>query len=130
MKDFKDFLLRGNLVVLAVAFVIGTAFAAVVGALVSDLFTPLIAAIGGKPDFSQLSFTINKSTFMYGAFLNALIAFVVIAAVVFFFVVKPYNALMARSAKDVPDTEKQCPHCLSAIPIAASVCSFCTRDVG
>ena len=96
MKDFKEFLLRGNLVEIAVGIVIGVAFGAVVTALVSDLITPLIAAIGGNPDFSGLSFTINKSHFLYGAFINSLIAFVVIAAVVFFFVVKPVNALMRR----------------------------------
>jgi large conductance mechanosensitive channel len=128
MKDFKAFLLRGNLVDLAVAVVLGVAFGAVVTALVGDLVTPLIAAIGGKPDFSTLSFTINHSRFAYGDFLNALLAFVVIAAVVFFLVVKPVNALMARRQKDEPTT-KPCPHCLSEIPVAASVCSFCTRDV-
>jgi len=130
MKDFKEFLLRGNLVSLAVAFVIGGAFAALVTALVADLFTPLIAAIGGNPDFSKLHFTINNSTFHYGLFLNALIAFVVIAAVVFFLVVKPTNALMDRMKTEPPvdETVKQCPHCLSSIPAPASVCSFCTRD--
>ena len=110
MKDFKEFLLRGNLVDMAVGIVIGLAFAAVVTALVADLVTPLIAAIGGKPDFSTLSFTINKSHFLYGAFLNALITFVVIAAVIFFFVVKPVNALMARRK-------------------AARRCAFCTAVI-
>jgi len=132
MKDFKEFLLRGNLVTTAVAFVIGIAFAAVITALVTDLITPLIAAIGGNPDFSTLHFTINNSVFYYGSFLNALITFVVIAAVVFFFVVKPVNALMDRMKTEPPvdETVKQCPHCLSSIPVGASVCSFCTRDVG
>src|SRR5438105_14536101 len=96
MKDFKEFLLRGNLVDMAVGIVIGVAFAAVVTALVGDLLTPLIAAIGGKPDFSSLSFTVHKSHFLYGAFVNALISFVVIAAAVFFLVVKPVNAMMRR----------------------------------
>ena len=128
MKDFKAFLLRGNLVDLAVAVVLGVAFGAVVTALVGDLVTPLIAAIGGKQDFSSLSFTINHSRFAYGDFINALLAFVVIAAVVFFLVIKPVNALMARRQKDEPTT-KPCPHCLSEIPLAASVCAFCTRDV-
>ncbi|HUZ99188.1 MAG TPA: large conductance mechanosensitive channel protein MscL [Gaiellaceae bacterium] len=128
MKDFKTFLLRGNLVDLAVAVVLGVAFGAVVKALVSDIVTPLIAAIGGKPDFSTLSFTINHSRFAYGDFINALLAFVVIAAVIFFLVVKPVNALLARRQKDEPTT-RPCPHCLSEIPLAASVCSFCTRDV-
>jgi large conductance mechanosensitive channel len=131
MKDFKEFLLRGNLVELAVAFVIGAAFSALVTAFVDNLVTPIIAAIGGEPDFSKLQFTINGSAFTYGLFLNALIAFVVIAAVIFFFVVKPMNALMARRKTEpaVDETVKGCPHCLSSIPAAASVCSFCTRDV-
>ncbi len=128
MKDFKAFLLRGNLVELAVAVVVGVAFGADVKAHVSDIVTPLIAEIGGKPDFSTLSFTINHSRFAYGDFLNALLAFVVIAAVVFFLVVKPVNALTARRQKGEPTT-RPCPHCLSEIPLAASVCSFCTRDV-
>jgi len=128
MKDFKAFLLRGNLVDLAVAVVIGVAFGAVVTAFVGDLITPLIAAIAGKPDFSSLTFTINHSTFRYGDFLNALISFVIIAAAVFFAVVKPVNALMARRKQEEPAT-RACPHCLSEIPVAASVCSSCTRDV-
>jgi large conductance mechanosensitive channel len=128
MKDFKAFLLRGNLVDLAVAVVIGVAFGAVVTAFVSDLITPLIAAIAGKPDFSSLTFTINRSTFRYGDFLNALISFVIIAAAVFFAVVKPVNALMARRKSEEPAV-RSCPHCLSEIPVAASVCSSCTRDV-
>jgi large conductance mechanosensitive channel len=131
MKDFKAFLLRGNMVDLAVAVVVGVAFGAVVTAFVGDLITPLIAAIGGKQDFSALSFTINHSRFAYGAFLNALLAFVVIAAVVFFLVVKPVNALMARRKTEPPvdETVRTCPHCLSEIPVAATVCAFCTRDV-
>ena len=128
MKDFKAFLLRGNLVDLAVAVVIGVAFGAVVTAFVADLVTPLIAAIAGKPDFSSLSFTINHSTFHYGDFLNALLSFVIIAAAIFFLVVKPVNAMAARRKTEEPAT-RACPHCLSAIPVAASVCSFCTRDV-
>jgi len=128
VKDFKAFLLRGNLVDLAVAVVIGIAFAAVVTALVADLITPLIAAIGGKADFSNLTFTIHHSQFKYGDFINALIAFVTIAAAVFFLVVKPMNALMARRHKDEPTT-KPCPHCLTEIPLAAMVCAACTRDV-
>src|SRR5579862_1420444 len=132
MKDFKEFLLRGNLVELAVGFVIGLAFAAVVQALVRDLITPLIAAIGGEPNFEGLAFTLHHSLFPYGDFINALIAFLVIAAVVFFLVVKPVNALMARRKTEPPvdETVKQCPHCLSDIPVAATVCAFCTRDVG
>ena len=131
MKDFKEFLLRGNLVDMAVGIVIGVAFAAVVTALVADLITPLIAAIGGQPDFSGLSFTINNSHFLYGAFINSAITFIVIAAVIFFLVVKPVNALMARRKTDTPvdETVKDCPYCLSQIPAAASRCAFCTQAV-
>ena len=132
MKDFKEFLLRGNLVDMAVGIVIGIAFAAVVTALVADLVTPLIAAIGGNPDFSALSFTINKSHFLYGAFINALITFVVIAAVIYYLVVKPVNALMARRKTEPPvdATTRECPHCLSQIPVGARRCAFCTQEVG
>jgi len=131
VRDFKEFLLRGNLVDMAVGIVIGLAFAAVVTALVADLVTPLIAAIGGKPDFSTLSFTINKSHFLYGAVINALITFVVIAAVIFFLVVKPVNALMERRKTEPPvgATTRECPHCLSQIPVAARRCAFCTQEV-
>ena len=102
LKEFREFILRGNLIELAVAVVLGTAFGAVVTALVKDLVTPLIAAIGGKPDFSGLTFTINGSKFLYGDFINALLAFLIIAAVVFFFVIKPVNALMARRKTETP----------------------------
>src|ERR687883_924607 len=104
MKDFREFLLRGNLVDMAVGIVIGVAFAAVVTALVADLITPLIAAIGGKPNFSDLTFTVNKSHFLYGAFINALITFLLIAAVIFFLVVKPVNALLERLRTE-PDVD-------------------------
>jgi large conductance mechanosensitive channel len=130
MKDFKEFLLRGNLVDMAVGVVVGVAFAAVVTALVTDLITPLIAAIGGNPDFSSLTFTINGSHFLYGAFINALIAFVVIAAVVFYLVIKPVNVLMTRRAKpEAEPTTRECPECLSEIPVAARRCAFCTAEV-
>ena len=131
MKDFKAFLLRGNLVDMAVGIVIGLAFAAVVTALVADLITPIIAAIFGSHDFSSLTFTINGSTFRYGDFINALITFLSIAAAVFFFVVKPYNTLVARSRREGPpdpDT-RNCPECLSEIPIQATRCAFCTTEV-
>lgn len=128
MKDFRAFLLRGNLVDLAVAVVIGVAFGAVVTAFVGDLITPLIAAIAGKQNFSNLTFTIHHSQFKYGDFIDALLSFVVIAAAVFFLVVKPVNALMARRTKEEPTT-RPCPHCLSEIPVAATVCASCTRDV-
>jgi large conductance mechanosensitive channel len=124
-SDFKKFLLRGNVVDLAVAVVIGTAFAAVVKALVADLLTPIIALIFGKPSFGALSFTVNHSHFAYGDFLNNLFAFLTIAAAVFFFVVAPINALLARRAKEDPD-EKECPECTSAIPVKARRCPMCT----
>jgi len=127
MKGFKAFLLRGNVVDLAVGVVIGIAFGAVVTAFVKDLVTPLIAAIGGKPDFSTLYFTVNNSKFLYGDFINALIAFLVIAAVIYYFVVLPINALVARSRKEPPadPTTKKCTECLSEIPIGARRCAFC-----
>ena len=131
-KEFKQFILRGNVVDLAVAVVIGTAFGAVVAAFVADIITPLIAAIFGKPSFASLSFTINNSMFLYGDFLNAIITFVSIAAAIFFFVVKPLNALAARRARGAPPespTTKACPECLSDIPIAATRCAFCTTEV-
>jgi large conductance mechanosensitive channel len=132
VKDFKQFLLRGNVVDLAVAVVIGAAFGAVVIELVADLLTPLIAAIFGSHDFGALTFTVNHSTFLYGAFVNAVIAFLAIAAAVFFFVVKPVNALMARRKTEPPvdATTRSCPECLSEIPIAARRCAFCTAEVG
>jgi large conductance mechanosensitive channel len=132
LKDFKQFVLRGNVVDLAVAVVIGAAFGALVAALVEDLLTPVIAAIVGKPDFSRLTFTINDSVFKYGAFLNAVIAFLLIAASVFFFVVKPLNALMARRKTEPPvdPTTRECPECLSNVPRAARRCAFCTAEIG
>lgn len=128
LNDFKAFLLRGNVVDLAVAIVIGVAFGAVVTAFVEDLITPLIAAIFGKPDFAALDFTINDSTFRYGDFINKVIAFMTIAAAVFFFVVLPINALMARAKKEEPPdpTIKRCPECLSDVPAEARKCAFCT----
>ena len=130
VKDFKAFVLRGNVVDLAIAVVIGAAFGAVVTAFVKDLITPILA-IPGKTDFSSLKFTIRQSDFLYGDFLNAVIAFVSIAAAVFFFVVRPVNALMARrkTEPEVMATTRDCPYCLSSIPIAASRCAFCTADV-
>jgi large conductance mechanosensitive channel len=124
-SDFKKFLMRGNVVDLAVAVVVGTAFAALVKALVTDLLTPIIAVIFGKPNFADLSFTINNSQFRYGDFLNNLFAFLTIAAAVFFLVVAPINALLARRAKEDPD-EKECPECTSAIPVKARRCPMCT----
>jgi large conductance mechanosensitive channel len=131
MTGFKKFLLRGNVVDLAVAVIIGAAFGALVTAFTGDLLTPIIAAIAGKPNFGGLSFTIHHSVFLYGAFINAVITFVILAAVVYFFVVKPIGALMDRfkPAPDEPVPTADCPHCLSSIPEAATVCAFCTRDV-
>ncbi|MHB8611577.1 MAG: large conductance mechanosensitive channel protein MscL [Candidatus Dormibacteraceae bacterium] len=129
MKGFKTFLLRGNVVDLAVGFVIGVAFSTVVTALVKDLVTPLIAALFGKPDFASLSFTVNNAKFLYGDFINALIAFVIIAAVMYFFVVTPYTSLIAYSHshdKPADPSTKKCTECLSEIPIGARRCAFCT----
>jgi large conductance mechanosensitive channel len=129
LKDFRKFILRGNVVDLAVAVVIGAAFGAIVTSLVKDIITPLIAAIGGKPDFSNLYFTVNNSKLMYGDFINAVISFVILAAVIFFLIVQPLNKLMSHlnPTEDV-DTpaERECPECLSAIPAAAKRCRFCT----
>ena len=132
VKGFRDFLLRGNLVDLAVAVVIGAAFTALVTSFVANFVTPLIAAIGGNSDFSRLSFTVNGSHFRYGLFINALISFVISAAVVYFFVVKPFAALLERymPKKEIGET-RSCPECLSDIPVAArrcrsgSACSAC-----
>ncbi len=128
LKGFKDFILRGNMVDLAVAVVIGAAFSSIINSLVKDLITPLIAAIGGKPDFSNIYFTVNKSRFMIGDFLNSLISFLIISAVVYFFVIMPINKIMDRmkSGKSPDPTEKACPECLSLILIKARRCKFCT----
>jgi large conductance mechanosensitive channel len=128
LTDFKKFLLRGNVVDLAVAVVVGTAFAALVKALVADILTPIIAMIFGKPNFEDLTFTINGSHFLYGDFLNALITFLSIAAAVFFFVVAPVTHLMERRAQEDPD-EKECPECTSAIPVKARRCPQCTSQL-
>lgn len=131
LRDFKTFLLRGNVVDLAVAVVVGGALLAVVTSLVENLITPLIAAIGGQPDFSGLTFTINGSHFLYGAFINSLISFFIIAAAVFFFVVVPVNALVQRSRREPPadPTTKKCPECLSEVPVGARRCAFCTSEL-
>lgn len=131
LKEFKQFLLRGNVVDLAVGVVVGAAFGSVVTALVSDLLTPFISAIAKVPDFGGLSFVINGSEFRYGHFLNAAISFVLVAAAIFFFVVKPMNLLVSRSHKEAPadPTTKKCSECLSEIPIDAKRCKFCTQPV-
>lgn len=130
LKEFKAFLLRGNVVDLAVAVVVGAAFGAVVASFVANILTPLIA-IPGTTDFSDLKLTIGGGTFMYGQFINDLLAFILITAAIFFFVVKPVNALMARhkTEPDVQSDTKQCPECLSNIPHAARRCAFCTATL-
>jgi large conductance mechanosensitive channel len=132
-SDFKKFVLRGNVVDLAVAIIVGVAFTAMVTAFVADIVTPLIAAIFGKPNFSNLHFTIHNSTFKYGSFVNTVISFLIIATVVFFAVVLPLNALMKRMnllPNEEPEPEtRECPECLSDIPVAARRCAFCTSEV-
>jgi large conductance mechanosensitive channel len=131
LSELKAFLLRGNLVDLAVAVVMGVAFGALVNALVKDIFTPLIAAIFGSHDFSNLRFTVHGSRFLYGDFVNAVITFLSVATALFFFVVKPTNVLLARYAEETPpdSTLKKCPECLSDVPAAARRCKFCTSEL-
>jgi len=131
LNEFKNFLSRGNVVDLAIAVVLGTAFGLVIKALVADLLTPIIALIFGQPNFGSLSFTINSSHFLYGDFINNLITFVSVAAAIFFFVVKPLNVMAARRAAGRPDPEsdtRACTECLSEIPKAARRCAFCTAE--
>ena len=132
LSGFKQFILRGNVVDLAVGVVIGAAFGSVVAALTKDLLTPLIAAIVKAPDFSALKWTLNGSTFLYGDFVNTVISFLLVAGAVYFFVVTPINALIARTRKDpapADPTTKKCPECLSEIPIDARRCSHCSQPV-
>jgi len=132
MSGFKQFLLRGNVVDLAVGVVIGAAFGAVVTAFVKDLLTPFIAAFVKQPDFSAMTFTINGSKFLYGDFINAFVSFVIIAAAVYFFVVLPINALIVRTRKDpapADPTTKICPQCCNEISIKAKRCGFCTSTL-
>lgn len=132
LSSFKEFILRGNVVDLAVAVVVGAAFQDVVSAFVEDLLTPLITAIGGDTTFENLTFQINESVFAYGHLLNTIISFFLVAAVVFFFVVKPTNLLIQRAHDEPPPdpTTRKCPECLSEIPIKATRCAFCTAEVG
>lgn len=129
LRDFRNFVLRGNVLDLAVAFVLGVAFATVVTSFVTNLLTPVIGILGSQ-DFSALTFTINESTFFYGQFINDLVAFVLIAAALFFFVIKPVNTLMAlrKTQPDVDSPTKECPECLSGIPAGARRCAFCTAQ--
>ena len=131
LKGFRDFILRGNVVELAVAVVIGAAFGALITAFVASFVTPLIALVGGKPDFTSLAFSISGTEFPYGQFITALVSFLIIAAVVYFAVVVPVNRAMERFAPKQPvDREThECPECLSAIPVGARRCSFCTAEV-
>ena len=131
LDGFKKFILRGNMVDLAVGVVIGSAFSALVNALVKDLLTPLISAVAKSPDFADLYFRVNGSKFMYGEFLNALISFLLVAAAVYFFVVVPLNAFIKRVRKGASEeiTKKTCPQCLSDIPAKATRCAFCTSEV-
>jgi large conductance mechanosensitive channel len=132
MTGFKEFVLRGNVVDLAVGVVVGAAFGAVVTEFTKDLLTPLIAALVGKPDFSAIQFVVNGSKFLVGNFVNALVSFLLVAAAVYYLVVLPVNALMARVKKQPPPpdpTTKKCPECLSEIPLGAKRCAFCTSQV-
>ena len=132
MKGFKQFLLRGNVLDLAVAVLMGAAFGAVITALVKDLITPLIAAIVGQPDFSSITFTINNSKFLVGDFINAVVSFLLIATAVYFFVVVPVNRILARIRRGeapVDPTTRKCPECLSEVPTAARKCAFCTSEL-
>jgi large conductance mechanosensitive channel len=131
LKGFRDFILRGNVVDLAVAVVVGVAFTAIINALVADIINPLIAAVVHKPDFSYLVLHIHGGVIKYGDFLNALISFLLISASVYFLVVLPINTIVARMKKPGPETPatKQCPECLSDIPVAARRCSHCTQAI-
>jgi len=129
VKGFREFITRGNLLELAVAVIIGTAFTAVVTAIVKDLITPLIGAIWKQPNFSNLTFTVHGSKFLYGDFINALLAFVIIAAVVYFLIVLPMAKLIMRLERNKEATERDCPECLSAIPLSATRCKYCTVEV-
>ncbi len=131
IKGFRDFIMRGNVIDLAVGVIIGAAFAAIVTSFVTNIVTPLIAALVGKPDFSALVFHVNGGVISYGNFLNSVIAFVLLAAVIYFVIVAPMNYAMARFSKPVAAevTSKACPQCLSEIPLSASRCKFCTQPV-
>jgi large conductance mechanosensitive channel len=129
VKGFRDFIARGNLIDLAVAVVIGTAFTAIVTAIVADFITPLIAAIWGKPSFAAWHFKVHNSTFLIGNLLNAVVSFLIIAAVVYFLIVVPMARLTSRLTKAAEVTTRDCPECLSTIPIAASRCKYCTSQV-
>jgi large conductance mechanosensitive channel len=130
VKGFRAFLAQGNFISLAVAVVVGTAFTTLVTAVVADFITPLIAAIAGKPNFGNLTFTVHNSKFSYGLFVNALLSFIIVVAVVYYLIVAPLAKLTDRMNRNKAATERNCPECLSTIPIAASRCMYCTAEVG
>lgn len=129
LKGFRDFILRGNVIDLAVAVIIGAAFTAIVNSVVTDIINPLIAAIFTKPDFSALTLSVHGGVIKYGDFLNALITFAIIASVVYFFIVLPVNSLLLRLRGPAPSTTKPCPQCLGDVPLAATRCKFCTQPI-
>lgn len=130
IKGFKDFIMRGNVVDLAVGVMIGGAFNSIVKALVDDIITPFIGALGGTPDFSGITFTVNKSEFLVGSFINAVISFLIIASVIYFFIVVPMNKLRTLKAEEKPaPSEKMCPECHSNVPVKAKRCKYCTSNI-
>lgn len=132
LKGFRDFILRGNVVDMAIGVIIGAAFNAIVNSMVKDVLSQLIAAIVGKPDFSNLVFTLNNTPIRYGNFLTAAVSFLIVAAVVYFGIVLPINTMMARMKKPeeaAAPTTKACPECLSDIPLAAKRCAHCAQLV-
>jgi large conductance mechanosensitive channel len=130
IKEFREFLLKGNIIDLAVAFIAGVAFSAVVASLVNDVIMQFVAAIVGKPDFSSLTITINDTAIRYGAFLTVLINFVLVMGAVFFFLVKPVNAMTAKfSTPDTGPTNRECPECLAEVPAAARRCRYCASAI-
>ncbi|MGZ3668701.1 MAG: large conductance mechanosensitive channel protein MscL [Bdellovibrionota bacterium] len=130
IQGFKQFIVKGNVIDLAVAVIIGAAFGAVVSAFVKDLLTPLIAAIGGKPDFSSLYFTVNSSRFMYGEFLNSITSFLIVAATIYFVVIVPVSRITALTKSAEVPTTKKCPECLSDVPLQARRCAHCAEEIG
>ena len=131
LKGFRDFILRGNVIDLAVAVVVGAAFKDIVTAAVDDFINPLVSAIGGKPNLSRFYFTINNSKFLIGAFVNSLISFLIISAIIYFFVIVPMNKIIERTKKGekAGPSEKACPECLSLVPITAKRCKYCTSKL-
>lgn len=129
LKGFRDFVLRGNVIDLAVAVIIGAAFSSIVNSLVADIINPLIAAVVGKPDFSALTLSVGSGVIKYGLFLNALISFLLVAFTVYFLIVLPVNSLLLRLRGPAPTSTKPCPQCLGDIPLAATRCKFCAQTI-